>query len=125
MRGKDVPAEFPVPDGIEFKNIDLTTGEVGGTLVALPMSTKSEIEEGLEYRDLPFTFDPKQIGISHLLEQAYSLRVEIEDERGQLRGLLMIKWVQANPCKLSLQYTVMLRFGFLSTIFSFRLGSSS
>ncbi len=48
LRGKDVPAEFPVPDGIEFKHIDLTTGEVGGTRVALPISTKSEIEEGLE-----------------------------------------------------------------------------
>ena len=47
------------------------------------LERQSVIDDGLEYRELPFNFNPKQIGISHLLEQAYSLRVEIEDEKGQ------------------------------------------
>jgi beta-lactamase regulating signal transducer with metallopeptidase domain len=41
LAGKDVTEEFLVPDGIEFKNIDLTTGEEGSTRMALPAKVPS------------------------------------------------------------------------------------
>lgn len=40
--------EYPVPEGITFKNIDLTTGGPGGTRVALPDTTISQNGAGLE-----------------------------------------------------------------------------
>ena len=34
-------------------------------------------------REIPFTFDPKGLGIPELLEQPYTLRLTVRDERGE------------------------------------------
>jgi hypothetical protein len=47
-------------------------------------------------RDVPFTFDPTQVGDPALLEEAYSIRIVVQDEQGE-RELLRRKVLAAQP----------------------------
>lgn len=42
LRGRAAPAGFPVPDGIEFRNIDLATGRPGGVRAAFAADSQAD-----------------------------------------------------------------------------------
>src|SRR5690606_26604676 len=41
LRGRSAPAGFPVPEGIEFRNIDLVTGRAGGVRAAFASGSQA------------------------------------------------------------------------------------
>lgn len=58
----------------------------GTPATAAPPATPSVNADGS--REVPFSFDPQQWGISQLLDQGYKLRVTVDDAQGQKRELL-------------------------------------
>jgi beta-lactam-binding protein with PASTA domain len=68
---------------------------VENTVQTLPATTSSDGS-----RELPFAFDPKDQGISALLEKPYNLRLEVVDDRGK-RELLNRKLLAGEPVKAS------------------------
>jgi beta-lactam-binding protein with PASTA domain len=54
-------------------------------------------------REVPFTFDPGQWGISQLMNQEYRLRVSVTDEQGEVRELLNRSVPPGQPVTASLK----------------------
>lgn len=77
LRGQ-ATSEYPVPEGIIFKGINLKTGEEDtGVIVALP---SLDIDPTKKARKVDFQFDPNRLGLD---VSNYAFRLEVTDDHGE------------------------------------------